>query len=385
MKRCGPLLVLTILLSGCQSDQSAEHNDWQWPLPVNFNAPLVPASNPISAAKVELGRHLFYDRRLSGNGQQSCADCHKQALAFTDGRVTAEGSTGDIHHRNSQTLTNVAYNTSYTWASRALVTLEQQIELPLFGESPLEMGINDQNETQVMRRLQAEPRYAGLLTAAFPEADDPWQMGYFIQALASFTRSLISSDSDWDRYQRGELDQLAPPAMRGMKLFFSEQMECFHCHGGFNFSQGSVDVMSPFVVTPFHNTGLYNIDGQGSFPASDTGLYAATGNPADMGAFRAPTLRNIALTAPYMHDGSVASLDAVLDFYAAGGRAPGLVNGSPTGDGRRSPLKSGFVRGFQLNALQRADLKAFLHSLTDQQFLTNPAYANPWPSPAVTP
>lgn len=385
MRRFTALCLSVVLLSGCLSEPgSIAPADYAWQLPSRFNPPQVPASNPMSVAKVELGRHLFYDRRLSGNGQQSCADCHEQALAFTDGRTTALGSTGEHHHRNSQGLTNVAYNTSYTWASRALVTLEQQIELPLFGEAPLEMGITDHNEAQVLARLQAEPRYPALFQAAFPEADNPWQIGYTIQAMASFIRTLISGNSPWDRYRHGDYTQLSPAAERGMTLFFSEQMECFHCHDGFNFSQGSADQGSPFIVTPFHNTGLYNLDGAGALPPQDTGLHGGTGRPEDMGAFRAPTLRNVALTAPYMHDGSLADLDAVLDFYAAGGRAPTQVNGSNTGDGRRSPLKSGFVRGFALTDTQRNDLKAFLHSLTDERFIRDPAFSNPWPASSTT-
>jgi cytochrome c peroxidase len=138
-----------------------------------------------------------------------------------------------------------------------------------------------------------------------------------------------------------------------------------------------------FPETPFHNTGLYNIDGQGGFPASSPGVYELTQDPADMGKFKAPTLRNIAVTAPYMHDGSIATLSEVLDHYAAGGRT--IASGPNAGVGSDSPLRSDLIRGFDLSAQERTDVLAFLQSLTDDAFLTNPAYANPWPSRASNP
>jgi cytochrome c peroxidase len=161
-----------------------------------------------------------------------------------------------------------------------------------------------------------------------------------------------------------------------MTLFYSENLECHHCHGGFNFSEATIHAGSVFDSALFHNTGLYNLDGEGAYPANNTGIFEITGDPADMGRFRAPTLRNIAVTGPYMHDGSMDTLEAVLDHYAAGGRL--IEDGPNAGDGRASPLKSGLVAGFSLTEDERADLVAFLESLTDETFLTDPALSDPY-------
>ena len=151
-------------------------------------------------------------------------------------------------------------------------------------------------------------------------------------------------------------------------MFLGEDLECYHCHGGFNFSDSVVQASSAFVETPFHNTGLYDVDGAGAYPAVDQGLFDFTGRAKDMGKFKAPTLRNIVLTAPYMHDGSVADLDAVLDHYAAGGRV--IVDGADAGDGRDSPLKDPLVKGFVLSDDDRRAMHAFFDSLTDKEVLT---------------
>jgi cytochrome c peroxidase len=197
------------------------------------------------------------------------------------------------------------------------------------------------------------------------------------KAIASFERTLLSGGSPYDRY-RTTLDERAitPAAHRGQDLFFSDQVGCFHCHAGINFTQ-AVDFEKK-VPTPieFHNTGLYNIDGRGAYPAPNTGVHAVTGKASDMGRFRPPTLRNIALTAPYMHDGSIATLDEVLSHYAAGGRT--ITSGPLTGIGSASPLRSSFITGFTLSDTDRADLLAFLDSLTDTAFTTDPRFSNPW-------
>jgi cytochrome c peroxidase len=161
-----------------------------------------------------------------------------------------------------------------------------------------------------------------------------------------------------------------------MDLFFSERLECFHCHGGFNFSDAVDHARLPEPERAFHNTGLYNVDGNGAYPPGDRGLLALTGNPADMGRFKAPTLRNIAVTAPYMHDGSIATLEEVIDHYAEGGRT--IASGPDAGVGSASPLKDPFVSGFVLSDRERADLVAFLESLTDESFLTDPRFSDPF-------
>ena len=300
----------------------------------------------------------------------SCESCHQQALAFSDGVKVPTGSTGEVLHRNSQTLTNIAYNASYTWANPILKEIEQQLVIPLFGEFPVEMGINDANREEILNRFRRETAYQNMFNAAFPNQQDAVTFPNVIKALAVFNRALISKDSDFDR------GTMSSSAMRGQDLFNSEKMECFHCHNGFNFSDSTLHDDSVFVSRPFFNTGLYNIDGKGSYPIADNGLFTVTQDPKDKGKFRPPTLRNIAYTAPYMHDGSIATLGEVLDFYANGGR--NITSGDHQGDGRKNPNKSEFVKGFTLSAQEKQDMLMFLHALSDETFISNPRYANPF-------
>lgn len=375
LSKATAVLMLTALLLSC----TPAPQPYQWPLPEGFPKPAVPADNPMSAAKAELGRYLFYDKALSGNGQQSCASCHQQASAFAESSAVSTGSTGDKHRRNALALINVAYNKTLTWAHPELQQIEQQLLIPMFGQQPVELGISGR-EPQVLQQLQREP-YPALFDAAFGDEEVNFQR--VTQALASFVRSLISLQSPFDRYAyQGDDSALTPEQITGMNLFFSERLECHHCHGGFNFTQSTSHEKQPLDRRPFHNTGLYftarqQVDGLG-YPDKDRGLAELTMQQSDDGRFRAPTLRNIALTAPYMHDGSVATLGQVLDLYQQGGR--NSQQGPWQGDGRLHPAKSNFVKGFDLTAEERAAVLAFLHSLTDKHFVSNPAYADPWPA-----
>jgi cytochrome c peroxidase len=353
---------------------------WDWQLPAFFPAPKVPEDNPMSTAKVDLGRHLFFDRRLSGNGMQSCGSCHRQALAFTDGRGQALGSTGQRHPRGAQHLSNVVYNATLTWANPSLVTLEKQMETPLFGDDPVEMGITDANKAEVLQRIRSDSAYTARFAAAFPGEADPVQWGPIIKAIAAFQRALISGNSLYDRYLQGRAT-LSPEQTRGMNLFFGEKAECFHCHGSFNFNDQIVHAGSRIVETPFSNTGLYNIDGRGGFPEPNRGVFELTARAEDMGKFRAPSLRNVEVTAPYMHDGSVANLAEVLRFYAAGGR--NITSGPLAGDGRANPFKSDLVALIALSDQEQADIVEFLKALTDHDFLQDPRFADPFAAAAA--
>lgn len=357
------------------SDDSRSQSHWTWNLPAFFPTPKVPESNPMTPEKVELGRFLFYDRRLSGNGTQACASCHLQAKAFTDGLPTAVGSTGEAHPRNAQGLANVAYHATLTWANPSLVTLEKQMETPLFGTDPIEMGVNDDNKQDILNRLAADADYPGRFAQAYPGQRDAITWSHVIQAIAAFQRSLISGHSKYDRYLRGTAT-LTASEERGMNLFFGEKAECFHCHSSFNFNDQIVHAGSRIVETPFHNTGLYNIGGTGAFPEPNRGVFELTHLAKDMGMFRAPSLRNVEVTGPYMHDGSIATLPEVLAFYAAGGRH--ITSGPHAGDGRANPLKNDFITLIDLNAQEQADIVAFLTTLTDHDFLTNPRFADPF-------
>ena len=353
---------------------SAPQNRFEWNLPTGFPPPAVPEGNPMSAAKVELGRHLFYDVRLSGSGSQSCASCHDQARAFTDGQARSVGSTGEEHPRNAQTLTNAAYNATLAWANPGLTTIEQQILIPVFSDHPVELGLAGKEQV-LMASLKANEHYQRLFREAY--GGDPFTVGNTVNALASFVRSLISGNAPYDRYvYGGDYDALSPSAQRGLNLFFSERTECHHCHNGFNFSGSSVHENTTFAERPFHNTGLYNVDARGAYPADNTGIFEFTRKPEDMGKFRAPTLRNIELTAPYFHDGSAETLTEVVRLYEAGGR--NIASGPNAGDGRANPHKSGFVGGFAFSDQEREDLVNFLKSLTDTTFVTDPRFSNPW-------
>ncbi|MGK3960396.1 MbnH family di-heme enzyme [Sorangium sp. So ce118] len=349
---------------------------YDWGLPPGFPVPKVPQDNPMSAAKVELGRRLFYDRRLSGNGTYSCGSCHLQELAFTDGLACAEGSTGQMHTRGSMSLANVAYLTTLTWGNPLLETLEEQALLPMFGETPVELGLAGR-EDEMIERLQDEPLYSDLFPEAFPGDGDPIRLDNITRAIGAFERSLLSYRSPYDRYRYdGDPSGMSEAALRGLDLFFSEKLECFHCHGGFNLSDSVQHDGTTFTEVMFHNTGLYNIGGSGAYPEGNAGVYEISGNEADMGRFRAPTLRNIAVTAPYMHDGSIETLEEVLDHYAAGGRT--IESGPSAGVGSENRFKSELINGFDLTAEEKADVIAFLKTLTDEAFLTDPRFADPW-------
>jgi cytochrome c peroxidase len=310
-------------------------------LPRWFPVPKIPVDNPITEAKVELGRHLFYDRRLSGNGTYSCGSCHQQKLAFTDGRAHAIGSTGEPHTRSSMSLANVVYNASFGWGDRRW-SLESQMEVPMYNEQPIEMGLKGR-EAEVLSRFVSDPVYSDRFRAAFP--DDPRvTLSNIIRAIASFERVLVSADSAFDRYLfKDDHSGMSPAAKRGVALFFSDRLRCSECHG-------SVNLSGPTMFA-------------GAMPSDPQAFFHDTGVAHEPAKFRAPTLRNIAVTAPYMHDGSLPTLNDVVAHYAAGGR------------GTRP--KSDRVRGFTISQSETDDLVAFLESLTDARFLTNPAFSDP--------
>lgn len=350
-------------------------NAWDWELPTDLPPPQVPADNPMSSAKVELGRWLFYEKRLSGNETMSCASCHIQSLAFTDGVARSVGSTGEIHPRSSMSLVNVAYASRLTWANPLLDRLEDQALTPLLGDRPVEMGLRD-GERRFSELLRSESRYSELVTRAFPSDTDPHSLLNGIRAIAAFVRTINSFDTPYDRYLAGDASAIDDAAERGMELFFSERLECFHCHGGFNFTDSTTHANSNVDRVGYHNTGLYNLGDTGAYPADNTGLFDMSGERRDMGRFKAPSLRNIAVTAPYMHDGSVATLAEVITNYERGGRL--VEEGEYAGDGRLSPYKSEFVTGFELTDEERQDLVAFLEALTDEAVLTDPRFSDPF-------
>ncbi|MEZ6028261.1 MAG: di-heme enzyme [Hyphomonadaceae bacterium] len=348
---------------------------YQWTLPSWISAPPEPPTNPVTVAKVELGRRLFYDGRLAADGMRSCASCHQQERGFSDGSPFSWGVTGQLTARNTPALANVGYAPTLTWANPMMTSLELQARSPLFGTHPVEMGMAGL-EDELTVRLGADPIYQELFPRAFPEVGGAITVSTITAAIGTFERTLVSATSPYDAWRHGaQGDAISESAKRGETLFFSDRLKCGSCHGGPHFS-GDVGADGAFRPN-FQNNGLYNIDGSGAYPESNPGLIANTARPEDMGRFKVPSLRNIAVTNPYMHDGSLQTLDEVLDHYAAGGRL--IPAGSANaGDGRASPLKSPLVTGFQLSAQERADLIAFLEALTDESFLTDPRFSDPW-------
>ena len=376
MVRAGTLAAAALVLLAMACDTGKPRLDrmdrerptgFVWQLPQGFPVPRVPPDNPMTPVKVELGRRLFHDPRLSGDGTVACVSCHDPGRAYTDGRARAVGIQGNIHPRSAMSLTNVAYNATLGWDDPALTRLEDQARVPLFNTRPPEMGVAHR-EDSVLARFKDDHRYRALFLEAFPEDEDPVSMRNVTYALAAFERTLISGNSPYDRWAYGgEVDALNPDERAGARLFFSRRLSCFRCHAGFNFSGPVVYEGSAEPAALFHNTGLYNEDGHGAYPVPNTGIHRHSGRDADMGKFRAPTLRNIALTAPYMHDGSVPTLEAAVKHYALGGRARYVSpQAHPSQAGAATdPLVAGFV----LTPEEQSRLVAFLHALTDASFL----------------
>jgi len=341
--------------------------DFDWHLPKGFRRPIVPADNPMSPAKVELGRYLFYDKRISVNGKESCASCHRQELAFTDGRARAEGTTGQLHPRSSMSLVNVAYVPLLTWANPTLDSLEEQALTPMLGEEPVELGLKG-HEPAFLNALGSDPVYQRLFPQTFPETGDIYTLKNVTKAIAAFERTIISMRSPYDRYRwGGDSSAISDSAKRGELIFSSsERGGCFQCHGGWNFStirfEGTPDREGMGNSHGFFNTGV------SSYLPPNRGLYEHTQRSDDIGKFQPPTLRNVAVTAPYMHDGSLATLDDVIDHYAAGGKFD-------------HPNKSRILRPFRLTEDEKRDLIEFLKSLTDEALLHDPRWRDPWLAP----
>jgi cytochrome c peroxidase len=352
----------------------ARAEPYRWNIPDWAPPPAVPGDNPMNASKVELGRRLFYDRRLSINGTISCASCHQQDRAFTDGNRVSVGVTGQPGIRNAMSLTNVAFLSTLTWANPSLTRLELQAIRPLLNQHPVEMGMYGK-EPELIGKVASDTDYPRLFRAAFPETKGRIDLSSIVRALAAFGRTLLSFNSAYDRYKfGGDASALSDSAKRGEALFYSDRLNCGRCHSGFNFTDNTYRG-GPRPNAVFHNTGLYNVDGNGSYPKEDAGLRLRTRAPGDEGRFRTPTLRNIALTAPYMHDGSIATLPEVIrDHYAKGGMAAHSGQGA-------SPLRNPLVAGFSISEAELDELIAFLDSLTDHEFVTSEKLSDPFAAP----
>ena len=341
------------------------------PLPPHF--PDFPGPLP-TVAEAELGRLLFHDFRLAVDDARSCGICHEGKKGYTDGFVKAVGALGDAHTRNTLSLLNLAWRGPLTWVDPTLTDPLEQMKVPLLGEHPVEMGTDPDT---LPDRLAGIDLYPPAFAAAWPDDPSPITMEHVASALLAYERLIVAADTPWDRWLQGDDHALSPEALAGRDLFFSAELGCVQCHGGVFFDRpadldGTVLDDRPLYV----NTGMYNIDGEGSLPPDETGLHARTGRPEDMGRFRVPSLRGVAETGPWGHDGSFGSLEDVLDAYARGGRL--LVGGPWPGDGATSPWKDPRIRGFSLSEQERGQLVAFLESLTDAGANAEPFLQTPF-------
>ena len=307
-------------------------DNWRWRLPAGIDRPIIPADNRMSAAKVALGRRLFYDADLSIDGTMSCGTCHEQHRGFADGNATHPGVRGAPGRRNVPGLANIAWAASLTSADPRITTLEAQVLVPVLGDHPIEMGMKGE-EAEIVRRLGSDDCYRHMFNSAFPESGGRIEMTAIARAIAAFERTLIAYDTPFDRYRQGHGNAIPPAARHGAGLFAAY---CATCHAGPNFSDG----------------GYHALEARPD--ATDRGLAEVTGKAADNGRFRTPGLRNVALTAPYLHDGSAKTLGDAIGRHGAT-----------------------LARPTRLSDAESADLIALLRQLTDRRFVTDTDFAMP--------
>lgn len=346
-------------------------------LVLRFSKKPVPLTQSPNLEKelVETGRRLFFDTRLSFNNMKSCASCHDPKFAFTDGYRRSITASGEQVKHNAPSLINIVLHKYFDWANPSVTTLSKQQERPLFSEHPTEMGAKG-NETAILNRLKSDSTYQRLFSLAFANEKDPFSFPNIIRAISAFEATLRSADAPYDRFMKGDSMALSVNARRGMELFFSRRLNCGACHMPPQFTSASFTVNTDSI---YFNTGLYNIANSNHYPAADRGLAEKTGQEADDGKFKVPSLRNVALTAPYMHDGSINTIEEVIDMYQQGGR--NITSGPDAGDGRSNKLKSVLIKGFSLTPTEKKELISFLFSLTDSTVLKNPAFQNPFNLP----
>ena len=320
--------------------------------------------------QIELGRHLFFDRRLSVNNTRACATCHNPNFAFTDGYKRSLGAFADLHQRNTQPLFNLTYLKYYTAADSTIHSTVQQMDKPLFNTHNIEMGAAG-HEAEILERIKKDKQYKILFANAGYENN--WQN--IKKAISMFEESIVSFESPYDKFLAGDTNAISANAKNGMKLFFSASTNCSSCHGGKNFSTAAFKTDTVNEMQYF-NLGLYNLNNKGDYPEYDKGLMELTKQKYDMGKFRVPSLRNLAFTAPYFHDGSAASLLDVVEHYATSGR--NTTEGIYKGNGSESKLKHSLIKGFKISTNEKLDLIAFLISLSDSNFIKNKIYQNPF-------
>ncbi len=349
------ILMFALCLISCNNDSMEPYVNTPAPSPLQIPQlfkdlildPVIPLDNPQTQEGVALGKKLFFDPILSANNTQACASCHNPAKAFTDIRQFSEGIDGISGDRNSMPLFNLAWNYDdrFFWDGRES-GLENQAFEPI--TNPIEMHTT---WPEVAEKLKQHPDYPELFRVAF--GSTPIDSVLVSKAIAQFERTLISSNSKFDNYLSGNTE-LTPQESEGFNVFMDEAKgDCFHCHGSNN---------NPlWTDNKFHNNGLDSV-------LTDLGLGSVSGDPSDDGKFKSPSLRNLSFTAPYMHDGRFSTLEEVINHYSEG------LKDSPTIDPLMKKVNQG---GVQLSSQEKASLKAFLLSLNDPSFVSNPNFSNP--------
>ncbi len=377
------ILVVTVLcvaglMSSCKKDDTTTvdpvvtppNNHPMGSIPTELPVMFVPSDNPVTPARVELGRHLFYDENMAvptksptdGLVGVSCGSCHDPARGFSDKVAFSTGFQNKVGNRNAPGLTNIAYNGFFTWDGK-FKTLEAHVPGPMF--SPVEMGNNFANNPRdtvpsgyqsdhgsndtllLFARLKESHKaeYTALLVNAF--GDDKFTLNRIVQSIAAFERTLISTESAFDAFNKGDKNAISASAQRGFDLFRdSAKANCISCHSGYNFTDGQ-----------FHNNGLTPKD-------EDQGQFMVTKKPEDRFKYKVPTLRNVTLSAPYMHDGRFAKLEDVIKHYNEGGSSATVHDKN--------------VRKLNLGNQDVQDIIAFLGTLNDTKFTKNTAFSNPW-------
>jgi len=317
-------ILFLFLLSSCESDKPIAEGSFRLSVPIGFPAPTIPEDNELTWERIELGKKLFFDPILSIDSTISCGSCHKQEFAFADNLAITPGVEDRLGFRNTMSLVNVAYH-DFFLREGGVPTLEMQILAPIQDHNEMSFNI-----VAIAEKLNLDSTYVKASLEAYNRTPDPYVI---TRAIASFERTMLSGNSNYDNILLNESER------KGKDLFFSNELACSSCHGTFLFTNQGIE-----------NNGLYE-------NYEDSGRYRLTHLQEDIGKFKVPTLRNIELTAPYMHNGSMETLSDVIDHYASGGKTH--FN------------QSNLITGFTISEIEKMDLINFLKSLTDEEFTHN--------------
>lgn len=326
----------------------------------------------IESTKIELGHYLFFDKNISINHTKSCASCHAPELAFTDGYRRSITSLGENVLHNAPSLINISEHHYFDWANIKATTLKEQIKRPLHGKTPVELGF-DQHEKDFSDYVSKNDFYQKLFKKAFPTDKNFGTKEQVENAIVAYEMTLNSHNSKFDKYINGDENALTMSELNGLKLFSSDKLNCSKCHVPPSFT---LTTKTNDISKIYRNIGLYNINNQNVYPSNDLGIFTQTKDSNDIGKFKIPSLRNVLISAPYMHDGSVNTIEEVIDVYANGGR--NNTTGIYIGDGRINTHKDALIKGFTISQEEKNDLLHFLNTLTDSTIFTNPNFQNPF-------